>query len=158
MKRKTKKVKLKKIPKLIKEAHNAWSAYIRARDKRCQVCGKTDNLHAHHCIVPQKRGNSTRFLADNGISLCFWDHMFMVHKGLGGVEFNRRLQSAIDRICSKERQEEIIRLSHEVKKYDRSELEEIIETFNDLCKKEKMKERNPSISSRPSTESTTLDT
>ena len=28
--------------------HNAWSLMVRIRDKKCMLCGETENLHAHH--------------------------------------------------------------------------------------------------------------
>lgn len=125
------KKKLMPIPKLIKRTHDAWSAFIRSRDGHCLMCGKTENLHAHHSIVPQKRGNATRFLADNGMALCYYCHMILFHKGIGGKEFFDRLSRIIDRLVTRERQEEIIRLSHTIVKYDRSVLEEIIRLYRE---------------------------
>ena len=45
-----------------------WSELVKARDKRCKLCGSDNNLHSHHIIT---RGvNKTRWSIENGITLC----------------------------------------------------------------------------------------
>ena len=51
-----------------------WSKKVRERDGKCLNCGKTESLNAHH-VMPRGR-KSTRFVLDNGISLCAGCHVF----------------------------------------------------------------------------------
>jgi hypothetical protein len=51
-----------------------WREKIKARDEYCQVCGTTQNLHAHH--VEGRRLRCLRWDADNGILLCAGCHLF----------------------------------------------------------------------------------
>jgi len=52
-----------------------WSGRIRARDKCCQICGKSDKmLNAHH-LVP-RQFLEWRWEMDNGIALCVYCHNF----------------------------------------------------------------------------------
>lgn len=47
-----------------------WSSKVRGRDgHKCQECGATGRLHAHH-VKPWKNNPSLRFDVENGITLC----------------------------------------------------------------------------------------
>jgi len=118
-----KRKKLTPMPKLLKKVQVAWGAFIRARDKECAVCFRQDTLQAHHCIVPKNKGNSTRFLEDNGITLCYSCHIGKVHGGTERRFWYDHLNRIIDIKVPKKRQDEIIALSYEIRKYDRTELE-----------------------------------
>lgn len=144
MKKKRKK-KLTSIPRLIKLAHAAWSRYVRTRDGKCLMCGTTDSLEAHHGVVPQKRGNSTRFLPDNGFALCWYEHRIVYHKGLAKKDWLDRWQTIVDRMVSKERQEQIIRISHEVKKYDRQELENVVTYYDGLTEELELRKEESNL-------------
>lgn len=150
MKRKKKRARLlkAKIPALIRKAHAAWSIYIRTRDRKCLMCGSEENLHAHHGIVPRKRGNSTRFLPDNGFTLCARCHMFEFHKFLGGKEWMDRFYKVVDRMVSKDKQEEIIRTSHESRKYSRDDLENIISFYTRLTSELDMQRKDNPVDMR----------
>ena len=69
-----------------------WSAKVREKG-RCECCGKTGTLHAHHIFTRSKL--STRWDLDNGICLCPGCHTFSAtlsaHKA--PLEFHRWLES-----------------------------------------------------------------
>jgi len=46
-----------------------WRRLLIERDKKCQLCGTTKNLHAHH-IIPWKENENLRFDLDNGRVYC----------------------------------------------------------------------------------------
>lgn len=51
-------------------SHLRWRNEVKTRDGwKCQHCGATDNLHAHH-IIPWNVDESKRFELGNGITLC----------------------------------------------------------------------------------------
>ena len=51
-----------------------WARMVRERDKKCLVCGNTQNLQAHHLF---RRGiSSTRYCLVNGLTLCSSCHTF----------------------------------------------------------------------------------
>lgn len=86
VKEKTPKVKKiskqKEITRLKNKLDSLWSLAVRKRDKRCLLCGKTTGLQAHHWIKRKAQGNKTRWAMDNGITLCYYCHMFRAHKGV----------------------------------------------------------------------------
>ena len=128
-----KKKRLIPINKLLKLCHAAWSICVRLTDKACVMCHSTENLHAHHCVVPKSKGAAVRFFLDNGITLCYRCHMMVVHKGLERKNWFDRLKEIIDSRVPAERQAEIIRLSHEPKKWTREELTSTLDTLKRIA-------------------------
>lgn len=57
-----------------KRLDKLWQRAITARDRYCQICGKTEGLNAHH-IYSRSRLN-TRYDCENGILLCPGCHCF----------------------------------------------------------------------------------
>jgi 5-methylcytosine-specific restriction endonuclease McrA len=58
-----------------------WVADIKERDgNKCQRCGTSEKLHAHH-IIPWKEDESKRFDLDNGITYCSACHLREERKG-----------------------------------------------------------------------------
>lgn len=59
-----------------------WQRVVKLRAKeRCEVCGKTEYLNAHHIFSKSHR--STRYDPDNGMALCSGHHSLnndSVHK------------------------------------------------------------------------------
>ena len=56
-----------------KKCDKLWAIIVRSIG-HCEVCGKTENLNAHHLIG---RGNyKYRYDLDNGLCLCVGHHMF----------------------------------------------------------------------------------
>ena len=112
----------------IRKLDALWALCIKARDKRCQMCGRTENLNAHHCVVHKGVGASKiRWLLDNGITLCPACHMGIHNHN--NASFVRQYEAIRDAKVSLERQEEIIRLRHEVAKYSMEDLESIYENL-----------------------------
>jgi len=65
---KRKRVRLPKLSTLMRKADSLFSQFIRARDKKCVLCGTVKNLTAGHLI---KRGKkSVRFDENNVNCLC----------------------------------------------------------------------------------------
>ena len=52
-----------------------WAMAVIERDEMCGICGRQDGLQAHHIIF--KRYENTRFLVDNGLTLCFECHRWV---------------------------------------------------------------------------------
>jgi 5-methylcytosine-specific restriction endonuclease McrA len=53
---------------------SSWSKEVRERDNNsCQVCGTTDNLHAHH-IISKHFFPELAYNINNGVSLCSTCH------------------------------------------------------------------------------------
>jgi 5-methylcytosine-specific restriction endonuclease McrA len=67
--------------KLKKNLDVLWSMAVKARDKKCQRCGSTGSLSAHH--VFGRRHNATRWVLDNGITLCYPCHIHWAHHDVG---------------------------------------------------------------------------
>lgn len=61
-----------------KELLVLWGRAIRKRDGKCQWCGKTDNLHAHHIVA--RGGGSvkewSKYEWNNGVTLCWHCHFY----------------------------------------------------------------------------------
>ena len=56
-----------------------WSALVKLRDGgKCQHCGKTFGLEAHHVI--ERRYTATRWDLENGVTLCYHCHD-LAHEG-----------------------------------------------------------------------------
>lgn len=140
-----KKKKLVPIPRLIRLCHAAWSTYVRTRDKRCLMCGTTENLQAHHVLVPKSKSTGVRFFEENGFTLCYREHLKIFHKGLERKDWYDRLKEKIDSMVSLERQTEIIKISYLEKKWTREELLAIIKIFEDKTKLLKDKNQDPPI-------------
>ena len=69
-------MKKKKQPnkkKLIKKADKLWSEIIRSKG-RCEVCGRTDTLNAHHVV--SRSCHYLRHEIRNGVCLCALHHVF----------------------------------------------------------------------------------
>jgi len=54
--------------RLVKKLDSVFSAYIRARDKSCIVCGSTENLQCGHLF--SRTNYSTRWDEDNAAAQC----------------------------------------------------------------------------------------
>lgn len=74
-----KRKKLIPLNKLKKLMDKEWSRVVRKVNPKCLVCGRTDNLAAHHVIVKKNQSLTTRWLINNGTALCYRDHMLHVH-------------------------------------------------------------------------------
>ena len=68
-----------KIKRLKKQCDELWSKCVRLRDGQCALCGKRDNLNAHHWVHSRAQGNRHRWDVRNGISLDYACHVYKVH-------------------------------------------------------------------------------
>lgn len=109
--KKQKKVnKAKLIKKLKKQNFELWSKCVRLRDKKCIVCGSTENLQAHHCFVRAAISLRTRFMTINGICVCFHCHLIQIHKN-GDKRFFEKYIKILDEKIPKEKQQEIYKIA-----------------------------------------------
>ena len=87
-----KKPKTLPIGKIKKLLHDDWSKRVRERDEYvCQMCGrgktyidgdgteKNSRLSGHHWWRTAHRGGWTRYMIENGVTLCFTCHNRGVH-------------------------------------------------------------------------------
>lgn len=76
---KKKKVKKPTLAKMRKMLDRIWFETIYLRDKgTCQKCGRKDTLAAHH-IFGKKAYPAGRWNLDNGLLLCYADHIYWAH-------------------------------------------------------------------------------
>ncbi len=71
----------------IDPADTMFSKAIRARDKQCVRCGKSDGLQVHHFFG--RRYEGTRYEPSNVVSVCFTCHRFFHENPASQVEFMR---------------------------------------------------------------------
>lgn len=90
--KKPKKPKTLTIAKIKKLLHDDWSKRVQERDGyTCQLCGrgktyidedgteKSSRLSGHHWWRTAHRGGWTRYMIENGVTLCFTCHNRGVH-------------------------------------------------------------------------------
>lgn len=61
-----------------KKADELFSQYVRARDGRCVMCGKTNALQCAHIIG--RMNHRLRYDPQNAITLCYACHIHFAHK------------------------------------------------------------------------------
>ena len=71
-----------KRQKLEKQLDNAWSEYVRSRDKSCRKCFGGGSIAAHHAFG--RRHLVTRWDIFNGVGLCYPCHINWAHRDPGG--------------------------------------------------------------------------
>lgn len=131
-KKKVKKVnKAKLIKKLKKQNFELWSQCVRLRDKKCIICGSTETLQAHHCLVRAALSLRTRFMTLNGVCVCYKCHLVQIHRN-GEKRFFEKYIKILDEKIPKEKQEEIYKISENK---DPVSLEEL-QNINENLKKE----------------------
>lgn len=130
VKRKSKKVnKAKLIKKLKKQNFKLWSKCVRLRDyNKCIICGKTEKLQAHHCLVRAALSLRTRFIIDNGVSLCYRCHLIEIHKN-GEKRFFEKYIKILDEKIPKEKQQEIYKIAENKEPITLEELQVINESL-----------------------------
>ena len=102
------KAKTKSIKQLRKMADDLASQVVRLRDRRCMICGETENLQAHHFIVTKGASTKHRWDLRNLISLCYPCHIHKVHSTASLKWIGLLKKSAIfNGICTEEDIEEI---------------------------------------------------
>ena len=102
------KAKVKSISQLRKEADKLASEVVRLRDKRCLMCGATENLQAHHFIVTKGSSTKHRWNLHNLLTLCYSCHIHKVHSTASLKWIGLLKKSAIfNGICTEQDIEEI---------------------------------------------------
>ena len=90
----------KRIKRIKLELSRLWSLAVRKRDgNRCLMCGKTDNLNAHHWR--HRKGHSLALAYDvrNGATLCAYPcHLGRLHRDGDGAFILRFLSMMVERI------------------------------------------------------------
>ena len=115
MKKKTKRIKLTPLPKLIKQTHDLVSKYVRARDKQCVLCGSRENLCAGHLF---KRGKKIITFDLRNVNClckpCNWQDNFFHDKYVdwfirkyGVALYHEFMQTIIDNPTFKFKREEL---------------------------------------------------
>ena len=100
--------KTKSIKQLRKMADNLASEVVRLRDRRCLMCGKTENLQAHHFIVTKGSSTKHRWNLHNLLTLCYSCHIHKVHSTASLKWIGLLKKSAIlNQVCTEEDIEEI---------------------------------------------------
>jgi len=126
MGKKTRKTKKTARQRAIKKADDAFSLYIRTRDKRCVLCGKETELTAGHLITRSRW--SVRYDEDNVFCQC--TSCNLKH------EYYPEIFTAwyISRFGEKKYEELVIK-SQQPKKYTTQELLELAEYYKEKTRK-----------------------
>ena len=102
------KAKTKSIKQLRKIADDLVSQVVRLRDRRCMICGETENLQAHHFIVTKGASTKHRWDLRNLITLCYPCHIHKVHSTASLKWLGILKKSAIlNQVCTEKDIEEI---------------------------------------------------
>ena len=105
--KKTKK-KTKSIAQLRRIADDLASEIVRKRDGRCMMCGKRENLQAHHFIITKGASTKHRWDLRNLITLCYSCHIHKVHSTASLKWISILKKSAIlNKVCTEQDIEEI---------------------------------------------------
>jgi 5-methylcytosine-specific restriction endonuclease McrA len=120
--------KARELKKLKLKADKLWSLYIRHRDEKCMLCGATEDLQAHHCIVRKALGNATRWHINNGISLCYVCHLIEIHRNATKSTLEKYLK-ILNNKYTKKQQEEVYSL---YRKGIKIEYEDMVKIVFDL--------------------------
>ena len=102
------KPKTKSIKQLRTEADRLASEVVRLRDRRCLMCGATENLQVHHFIVTKGCSTKHRWDLHNLLTLCYSCHIHKVHSTASLKWVGLLKKSAIlNGICTEQDIEEI---------------------------------------------------
>lgn len=131
MKRKTP----NKLKQLDKEADALWSKCVRARDKRCVLCGSDSSLQAHHWILTRAQSSKYKFDLRNGVTLCYGCHICKLHHNPSVYLLDQLKNVCIAKgIATKEDINEIIANKNEIHKRNLLELDNIITALEAFLK------------------------
>jgi hypothetical protein len=117
----------RKLPKkdskraIMKELDIAWAKRIKEQGRACAVCGRTSYLNAHHIF--SRRYMNTRWDIDNGITLCRGCHLYFAHQKY------EEFRDIVLGILGVEGFASLKRESNEIKKWDKEELEMLLQQF-----------------------------
>lgn len=126
MRKATRKQRTKRVKVLLQKK---WSLSVRGRDQECVLCGKTENLQAHHWIVHASGSLGTRFLVENGVTLCYGCHMFKVHARGDAETLDSIKKYMIPQFLTEDRYEEVKSLGRGISNVTLEELEGLSENW-----------------------------
>ena len=106
---KKKKKKLPTLRKLITTADAIASRIVRKRDGWCVMCGKTENLQAHHYVITKARSTKHRWNLKNLVTLCWHCHLHLCHSTQTCLRITETLKKAVimNKIATEEEIEQI---------------------------------------------------
>lgn len=123
------------LRRLDKKADALWSKCVRARDKRCVLCGSDSALQAHHWILTRNQSSKYKFDLRNGVTLCYGCHIHGVHKNPSVYLLNRLKDACfLHGIATQEDINEIIANKNEVHKRNLIEMDNIIIALESFLK------------------------
>lgn len=115
------------LKRLDKKADTLWSKCVRARDKKCVLCGNTTSLQAHHWIVTRNQSSKYKFDLRNGVTLCYGCHIHGIHSKPSVYLLNKLKDACLAQgIATQEDINEIIANRNEIHKRNLLELDNII--------------------------------
>lgn len=125
-----------KIKRLKKQCDALWSKCVRLRDGQCALCGRKDVvLNSHHWIHSKAQGNRHRWTVQNGLALCYTDHIYKVHT-YASADITERLKAfAFDTGVVTPADYEAIANDHTIMKDSVEELEKIKSYLTDYLEK-----------------------
>lgn len=116
--------------KLIKTLDRLWSSAVRRKYPVCVVCGSDKLLSSHHVICRKGESQRVRWMVDNGISLCYRDHICKLHRGQANFSWLEEYVVTIRNLVTPSQYLGIIASSQIKDKYKVKDLERLIKEFN----------------------------
>jgi len=108
--------------KLVAKLDRVFSKYIRARDKRCVICGRTDKLTCGHLF--SRVAYSTRWEPDNAFCQCTGCNLSHEHDPLPLVRY-------AEKIHGKEKIDALHRTYRTTRKFSDADLRELIDKYKE---------------------------
>lgn len=105
----------------MKELDKIWSKSVKKKYPCCIACGRTTSLNAHHIF--SRSYMNTRWDVDNGVTLCFRCHLYGAHQKY------EEFRDKIIELIGSEAFDKLKLKSKEIKKWDKEELQELLESF-----------------------------
>lgn len=86
------------LKRLKKACLSLWSELVRERDgHKCLLCGKTENLTAHHWCVPKRGHEAFAYNPMNGATLCYACHIHRVHREDSTYSLSNRIRGEVEK-------------------------------------------------------------
>lgn len=111
--------------KLEKQLDKVWSEYVRGRDKRCQKCGGSGAVSAHHAFG--RRHRATRWDVQNGVSLDYACHIHWAHRDPSGFTEWFRNHIGADQY------ERLAECHNQIVKHTTDDLRDMLKGLEELC-------------------------
>src|SRR3990167_3949240 len=119
----------KLLRKSMNRCEKSMKEAVRRRDKKCQVCGSTRRLQVDHFI--SRRNKATYYDINNLTLLCSRCHYF---KSFGYQDYDMKVADVVFLREGVDVVDELRKKARTIKKWEISELETLIETYDKLCR------------------------